>query len=106
MALVRDAGITVIERARSDRAFAAALLDEAATLFFNGEPETSRLILRGLIESTIGFEALVEATATPVKSLRRMLSKEGNPSMDSLAAILGAVRKSLRVELRTQVVAA
>ena len=29
-----------------------ALLDEAVTLFFNGEPDTSKLILRDLVNAT------------------------------------------------------
>ena len=42
-------------------------------------------------------------TAKPSKSLHRMLSARGNPSMDNLAAIFGAVRRKLKVgiEVRT-----
>ena len=58
MALSRDYKQTVIERAERDPAFAQALLDEAATLFLNGEPETARLILRELVNATLGFEQL------------------------------------------------
>ena len=43
----------VIER---DPAFAVALLDEAATLILNGEPETARSTLRDLVNLTISFE--------------------------------------------------
>jgi hypothetical protein len=38
------------------------------------------------------------------KSLHRMLSPKGNPSMDNLAAIFGAVRKRLKVELKAHTV--
>ena len=38
MALTRDFKLSVVERVERDLAFAQALLDEAATLFFNGEP--------------------------------------------------------------------
>ena len=58
MALTRNFKQTVVERVERDPAFAQALLDEAATLFLNGEPETARLILRDLINATIGFEQL------------------------------------------------
>ncbi len=34
---------TVIQRVQADEVFAQALLDEAATFFLNGEPETARL---------------------------------------------------------------
>jgi DNA-binding phage protein len=92
MALTRDFKETVVERVQHDPAFARALLDEAATLFLNGEPDMARLILRDLVNATIGFEALAAETAKPSKSLHRMLSKKGNPSMDNLAAIFDRCR--------------
>ena len=93
MALTRNFKETVIQRVQNDASFAQALLDEAATLFLNGEPETARLNLRDLVNATIGFEQLSTLTAKPCKSLHRMLSPTGNPSMDNLAAIFGAVRE-------------
>jgi DNA-binding phage protein len=103
MALTRDFKQTVAERFRRDPEFAKAMLDEAATLFLNGEPETARLILRDLVNVTVGFEKLSLMTAKPSKSLHRMLSQTGNPSMDNLAAIFGVVRRQLNVgiEVRT-----
>ena len=56
MALTRDFKKTVVARVEQDPAFARALLDEAATLFLSGEPETVRLILRDLVNATLGFE--------------------------------------------------
>ena len=88
MPLTRDFKQTVVERVRHDPAFAMALLDEAATLFLNGEPQMARLILRDLVNATLGFEGLAAAIDKPAKSLHRMLSQKGNPSMDNLAAIL------------------
>ena len=103
MTLTRDFKQTVVERVQRDPEFARALLDEAATLFLNGEPETARVILRDLVNATVGFEQLAMETAKPSKSLHRMLSARGNPSMDNLAAIFGAVRRKLKVgiEVRT-----
>ncbi len=80
--LTRDFKQTVAERVRRDPAFAKALLDEAATLFLNGEPHTTRLILRDLVNATVGFKGLAAETARPSKSLHPMLSKKGNPRMD------------------------
>jgi DNA-binding phage protein len=106
MALTRSYKETVIQRVQSDSSFAQALLDEAATLFLNGEPETARLVLRDLVNATIGFEQLATLTAKPSKSLHRMLSPTGNPSMDNLAAIFRAVREKLQVNLQAHSVAA
>lgn len=106
MALTRNFKQTVVERVERDPEFAKALLDEAATLFLSGEPETARLILRDLVNATLGFEQLAQVTDTPSKSLHRMLSSRGNPSMDNLAAIFDAVRARLKVDLEVHAVEA
>ena len=106
MALTRDFKQTVIERVERDPAFALALLDEAATLFLNGDPQTARSILRDLVNATVGFEQLAALTDKPSKSLHRMLSPTGNPNMDNLAAIFLALRDCLNVDLQARSVAA
>jgi hypothetical protein len=55
MSLTTDYKETVNERVQRDEEFAVALLDEAMTLFLNGEPDVARLILRDLVNSTVGF---------------------------------------------------
>jgi DNA-binding phage protein len=106
MALTRNFKQTVVERVQSDPAFSKALLDEAATLFLSDEPETARLILRDLVNATLGFEKLAKLTDTPSKSLHRMLSPKGNPSMDNLAAIFAALGNRLKVDLKVRAVRA
>ena len=104
MALTRNFKQTVIDRVERDPEFAKALLDEAATLFLSDEPETARLILRDLVNATVGFEQLAVLTDKPSKSLHRMLSPKGNPSMDNLAAIFGVVRARLKVGIEVHTV--
>ena len=104
MALTRDFKKTVVARVERDPAFAKALLNQAATLFLSGEPVTARLILRDLVNATLGFEHLATVTSMPSKSLHRMLSPKGNPSMNNLAAIFDAIRKRLNVDLKAQAV--
>lgn len=94
MALTRDFKETVVARVDADSAFAQALLDEAVTLFFNGEPDTAKLILRDLVNATVGFESLAEDIHKPAKSLHRMLSKSGNPTMSNISAIFAADARS------------
>lgn len=106
MALTRDFKDTVLARVRRDPAFAQALLDEALTLFLNGDPETAKLILRDLVNATVGFEKLAEDIHKPSKSLHRMLSKNGNPTMENLSAILVAIKSALHVDIKTLVKAA
>jgi DNA-binding phage protein len=106
VALTRDFKETVKERAVRDPAFAKAMLDEAATAFLNGEPHVARLVLRDLVNASVGFEDLAVETNRPSKSLHRMLSDKGNPSMDNLAAIFGVVRRKLGVEFEIHAVEA
>jgi hypothetical protein len=49
--LTRDVAETIDARIVHDSEFAIALLDEAISLFLNGEPEPARLILRALVKS-------------------------------------------------------
>ncbi|MEY2717757.1 MAG: hypothetical protein RL539_789, partial [Pseudomonadota bacterium] len=44
------------------------------TLVVNGEPESAKLILRDLVNATVGFEALAEEIRKPAKRVHRMLS--------------------------------
>jgi DNA-binding phage protein len=104
MALTRDFKETVNARIQADPEFAAALLDEAISLFLNGEPETARLILRDLVNATVGFEQLAIETSRPSKSLHRMLSAKGNPTMDNLTMILNVLCKTLHVDIKVQAV--
>ena len=104
MALTRDSKETVDARLKKDPEFAKALLDEALSVFINGEPDVSRLLLRDLVNATIGFEQLAIETSKPSKSLHRMLSARGNPTMDSLTAIFNVLRKHLQVEIKVEIV--
>ena len=102
MALTRDYKQTIRERAARDPDFAASLMNEAVSSFLSGEPETARLILRELVNSTIGFEQLAERLDKSSKSVHRMLSLKGNPTMDNLTSIFSILQDKLdfNVEVR------
>jgi DNA-binding phage protein len=102
MALTRDFKQTIAARLQADPAFAQALLQEAATLFLNGEADTAKAILRDLVNATVGFEQLATQVEKPPKSLHRMLSKSGNPTMSNLAAIFSSLKQALHVELQVK----
>ncbi|NJO99079.1 MAG: transcriptional regulator [Pleurocapsa sp. CRU_1_2] len=104
MTITRDFKETINARVKREPEFAKALLDEAVSLFLNGEPETARLILRDLVNATTGFEELANKTSLPSKSLHRMLSAKGNPTMNNLTAILSVLRKQLNVNLEVNTV--
>ena len=102
MSISRDYKDTINERIESDSEFTASLLDESITLFLNGEPDVARLVLRDLVNATVGFEKLAEEVEKPSKSLHRMLSARGNPTMDNLTKIIGILRVKLGLEIEVR----
>ncbi len=105
MALTRDFKETVKKRVDCDPDFAKALLHEAIDLMLDGDSATAKLILRDLINATVGFEQLAEEVHKPSKSLHRMLSVSGNPTMENLSIIFATIKKALHVRIDTTVTA-
>ncbi len=106
MALTRDFKKTVKKRVECDPDFADALLHEAVDLMLDGDSTTAKLILRDLVNATVGFERLAEEVNKPSKSLHRMLSISGNPTMENLLVIFATIKKNLHVRIDTTVTAA
>ncbi len=102
MNLTEDSKETVHQRIKTDPEFAIALLEEGISLFLNGEPETARLVLRDLVNATIGFEQLANEITKSSSSLHQMLSADGDPTMDNLAQIIKILRKTLKVDLKVE----
>jgi hypothetical protein len=98
MTLTRDAKETVDHRVQEDPEFAVALLDEVVSLLRNGEPETARLLLRDLVNATVGIQGLAIAMAPPSQVLQHRLSVEGKSSMEHLTAILDVLRQEVQSE--------
>ena len=105
MALTRDFKETIKKRVEGDPDFAKSLLHEAIDLLLDGDPATAKLILRDLINATVGFEQLAEEVQKSSKSLHRMLSSSGNPTMENLSVIFATIKKSLHVRIETTVIA-
>jgi len=104
MAITRNFRDTVQERVQNDGEFATALLDEAISLFLNDEPDMARLVLRDLVNATVGFEELALEVNKPSKSLHRMLSAKGNPTMDNLTKIFSVLKRKLSVDFEVRTI--
>ncbi len=98
MPLTRQFKETVVERIQREPDFAKRLITEAGALLFSGESATARLMLRDLVNATMGFEKLGADLDVSPKSLHRMLSANGNPGMNSLSLILSALCSCLNVD--------
>lgn len=106
MVQTRDFKETIKKRVERDPEFANALFHEAIDLLLDGDSVTAKLILRDLINATVGFERLAEEVHRPSKSLHRMLSASGNPTMENLSAIFATIKRTLNVSIHTTVTAA
>jgi DNA-binding phage protein len=89
----------VSKRVRREPEFATALLEEALERLVANDVVIAQLILRDVVNGTIGFQALASATGLMEKSLMRMLSVKGNPQARNLFSIIHALQQLNGVDL-------
>ena len=101
MPLTRDFKATVQARIEHDPAYRQALLREGIECLLTGDLDAGKAILRDYINATIGFDALSDLTATPTKSLMRMLGPNGNPQARNLLDVIAHLQhaEGVRVEV-------
>ena len=92
MALTKSYTESVLNRIRTDKAYAEALYNEAIEAILSGEREEGLAILRDIVNADVGFPKLAAHTDIPEKSLHRMLSRRGNPSV----GVFGRIAKGLQ----------
>ena len=94
MPLTHDFKETVRARAQRDPKFRQALLREAVESILRGELDAGKAVLRDYVNATVGFQTLERDTDIPAKSLMRMLSPKGSPSVANFSIILAALQKT------------
>lgn len=94
-ALTKEYRETVLARIESDPEFKKALYAEAVTALLEGEQEEALSMLRDLVHAAISFKKLAEQTGVNEKSLHRMLSSRGNPTVKNIGLILHAIQEDL-----------
>lgn len=99
MPITRKFRDTVWARAKHDARFRAAMLTEAINELLAGDLSTGKAQLRDYVNATITFDGLAKQTGIPSKSLQRMLGPRGNPTAESLFAIIKVLQGSGRVRL-------
>src|SRR5271163_3063613 len=99
MPLTRDFRETVKERADRDPAFRAGLYQEAVQAMLDGDFGTAKILLRDVINATVGYAALGRITGVPEKSLMRMFGPSGNPRAENLIAVVAALKDECRLSL-------
>jgi hypothetical protein len=94
MPLTHDFRNTFRTRAQRDQKFRQALLREAVESILHGEFDIGKAVLRDYVNATVGFQDLEKSTHIPAKSLMRMLSPKGSPSVANFTIILAALQKT------------
>lgn len=94
MPLTHDFKDSFTVRAQRDHKFRQALLREAVECILLGDLETGKAVLRDYVNATVGFQDLEKNTHIPAKSLMRMLSPKGSPSVANFSLILAALQKT------------
>jgi len=93
MPLTRDFIETIKERADKSPKFRRMMLENAVEHLIGPEPELGRVLLRDYAKATMGLEELAKRAGMSSPSVKRMLSKAGNPTLNNLAAIIGICQK-------------
>jgi DNA-binding phage protein len=65
----------------------------------DGDLGTAKILLRDVINATIGFGRLAGQVGVPEKSLMRMFDSAGNPRADNLIAVVTALRQACQLSL-------
>jgi DNA-binding phage protein len=83
--------------AMADNDEAIATLGFALEQFAEGNDDEAKTTLRVLVKGRLGFEELARRTGIPARSLNRMLSSAGNPSLSNLSLIIRTLHDALGI---------
>lgn len=88
MALTTAFKATIQARALRDSAFRKPPLQEGVECLLSDDVDTGKVVLRGYIHATIGFEPLAEVFGKSSKSLMRVFGLRGKPQASNLFAVI------------------
>ena len=67
------------------------LIQDAFQCFVDGDIEASKEIIRECVVGTVGWKSVAETAGINEKSIIRMFSKTGNPSITNYSAVMCAL---------------
>ena len=102
MALTREFKQTIGARIERDPRFREALFTEAMNAYLGGDIKAGKVMLRDLVNATIGFQELAYVLKKSSKSLHRMLAPHGNPNTENFFGIVKALQKKAGVKLQVR----
>lgn len=93
---------TVLQRAKKNPEFRAALIGEALELIAENDVQTAKTLIRDYVLASIGFEALAKEVGKKPESIKRMLSAQGNPTINNMAALLSSLTQHEGIHLHVE----
>ncbi len=93
---------TILQRAKANPRFRAALIGEALELIAENDVQTAKSLIRDYVLASIGFEALAKDVGKKPESIKRMLSAKGNPTINNMAALLASLQQHEGIQLHVQ----
>ncbi len=97
MELTQNYDIGIIERIKSERAFAEALLDEVDETSNTKEYPVTQELLRVLVIGTVGFDALSHSLLMTGEKLQHLLEADSPPTPSQMSAITKALKLAMGV---------
>ncbi len=93
---------TILQRAKANPQFRAALIGEALESIAENDVPTTKSLIRDYVLASIGFEALAKDVGKKPESIKRMLSVKGNPTINNLAALLSSLKRHEGIQLHVE----
>lgn len=100
MSLTKEFKETFQKRIQNDFEFRRNILKESINEIIHGDISAAKIMLRDFVNASVTFKGLSNLTGISDKSLMRMLSVNGNPTIKSLASIIQALEKSESICLK------
>jgi hypothetical protein len=99
MPLTREFKETVMARAKQDPDFRQSLIVEATNALLDGDFDTGKRLLRDYLNATESLPAIANELKQNVKSIRRMVGPQGNPTLRNFVNLLNACKRRESLEL-------
>jgi hypothetical protein len=99
MPLTREFKETIMQRVKQDPDFRQSLILEATNALLDGDLDTGKSLLRDYLNATEALPAVAAELEQNVKSIRRMVGPQGNPTLRNFVNLLNACKRRESSEL-------
>jgi DNA-binding phage protein len=102
MGHLRPVSEVMLDRAKRDPEFRAALLGEAVECLLENDVHTAKKMIRNYVLASMGFKELAKQVDKKPESLMRMLSEKGNPNLNNIAALLCSLKNHEGISIHVE----